>query len=313
MDRNYRACIAKVEQADQLVNQATSLADLELGQEKVTQAQQHLDALPVWFLGYEPQMYRTFFSFGWKFTFDEFEAARAKVGRMDAKIFQEINAIKKLEQAQQTIQQAKQNYQKAQDTNHKQEAIAVWQAGIDQLNQLPENTLARKQADASSEAYLRDFSQVSGLVAGNNRANKIITVAKQFHAQAADSCSDSFHSASRWQQCANLLNKAIAILEDVPLEETGYLETQTLLATYEAKLGEISIRQEEEELSQQAYESAREMIANLPKSVAQDNRDQTARDILAIINQLEKVKSQTTVYQNSLTMMALAENKLKQL
>ncbi len=47
MDSNYRQAIAKVEQADQLVNQATSLADLKLGQEKVTQAQKHLDALPV--------------------------------------------------------------------------------------------------------------------------------------------------------------------------------------------------------------------------------------------------------------------------
>jgi hypothetical protein len=163
------------------------------------------------------------------------------------------------------------------------------------------------------EAYLRDFSEVSGLVAGNNRANKIIAVAEQFQAQASKSCPDSFHSASRWQQCANLLSKAIAILEDVPLEDAGYLETQTLLATYEAELEETSIRQQEEELSQQAYESAQEMITNLPKSVDQDNRDQTAKDILAIIHQLEKVKSQTTVYQNSLTMMALAENKLKQL
>lgn len=86
MDRNYREAIAKVEQADQLVNQATSMEDLKLGQEKVDQAQKNLDALPVWFLGYEPQRYG-FFGFGWKFTFDEFEAARAKVGRMDAKIF----------------------------------------------------------------------------------------------------------------------------------------------------------------------------------------------------------------------------------
>ena len=107
MDRDYRQAIAKVEQADQLVNQATSLADLELGQEKVTQAQKHLDALPVWFLGYEPQMYRTFFSFGWKFTFDEYQVARKRIGRMDAKIFQEINAINQFQQAKQEIQQAK--------------------------------------------------------------------------------------------------------------------------------------------------------------------------------------------------------------
>jgi hypothetical protein len=55
MDRNYRQAIALVEQADQLVNQATSLADLELGAKKVQEAQKSLDALPVWFLGYEPQ------------------------------------------------------------------------------------------------------------------------------------------------------------------------------------------------------------------------------------------------------------------
>ena len=130
MDRNYRSAIALVEQADQLVNRATSKADLELRREKVNRAQKHLDALPVWFLGYEPQMYRTFFSFGWKFTFDEFEAARTKIGRMDAIIFQEINAIDKLTQAQQEIQQAKQNYQQAKDVAGKQKAMQCGLVGF---------------------------------------------------------------------------------------------------------------------------------------------------------------------------------------
>ena len=313
MDRNYRGAIAKVEQADQLVNQATSLADLKLGQEKVNQAQQHLDALPVWFLGYEPQMYRTFFSFGWKFTFDEFEAARAKVGRMDAKIFQEINAIEQLESARQEIKQAKQNYQQADNTDRKQKAVAAWQAGIDRLNQLPQGTVAKRQADAGYEAYVRDFRQVSGLVAGNNRTNKIIAVAQQFYAKAGSSCPHSAHSTSRWQQCANLLDKAVSILEKVPLEDAGYLEAQTLLAAYEAELGEIRIRQQEESSSQQAYDSAQNAIALLPKSVDRSNRDRTAREIVNIINKLEKVKSGTTVYQQSQTLMSFAENKLKQL
>jgi hypothetical protein len=44
MDRNYREAIAHVEQADQLVNQATSKADFDLGQEKVKSAQKNLDA-----------------------------------------------------------------------------------------------------------------------------------------------------------------------------------------------------------------------------------------------------------------------------
>ena len=313
MDRNYKSAIALVEQADRLVNHATSLADLELGQEKVKRAQKHLDALPVWFLGYEPQMYRTFFSFGWKFTFDEFEAARAKIGRMDARIFQEINAVNNLEQARQKIQQAKQNYQQSEDAASKQQAIANWQGGIDELNQLPKGTVARRQGDASYQAYVRDFRQISGLVAGNKRTNKIIAVAKQFYAKANSSCPYTSHSSSRWQQCANLLRKATAILQNVSLEDAGYLETQTLLATYEAELGEITIRQQEELLSQQAYESAQNMIANLPKSVDRYNRDRTAQQVLTIINKLEKVKPQTTVYQESLILVSFAEKKLKQL
>ena len=233
MDYNYRQAIAKVEQVDQLVNNATTIADLELGREKVSQAQQHLDALPVWFLGYEPQMYRTWFSFGWKFTLDEFQSARAKVGRMDAKVFQEINAITKLKEIKQNIQQAKENYQQAQDTATKQQAIIAWQEGIDQLQQLPLGTLAKEQADSSYQAYLRDFRQLSGLIAGNNRTNKIISVAQQFYTQASNICDNPPHSSSRWQQCANLLSKAIAVLNRVPLENAGYLETQTLLASYE--------------------------------------------------------------------------------
>jgi hypothetical protein len=85
MDHHYRGAVAQVEQVDQLINHATSPADVELGEVKVKQAQQHLDALPVWFLGYWPQY--TFW-FGWQFTLDEFQSARANVARMEAKVFQ---------------------------------------------------------------------------------------------------------------------------------------------------------------------------------------------------------------------------------
>ena len=78
-------------------------------------------------------------------------------------------------------------------------------------------------------------------------------------------------------------------------------------------MGEILIRQQEESSSQQAYESAQNMITNLPKSVDKYNRDRTAREILMIINKLEKVKPQTTVYQEAQTLMRFAEKKLKQL
>ena len=313
MDRNYREAIAKVEQADQLINQATSLADLELGREKVSQAQQNLDALPVWFLGYEPQMYRSFFRFGWNFTLDEFKSARAKVGRMEAKIFQEINAYAELEKARQDIKQAKQNYQQATDNIIKQQAIAAWQQGIDRLNELPTSTLAQQQAQASYSAYLRDFKQVSGLVAGNNRTNKIIAVAQQFYTKANNNCSHPPYTANRWQECINLLARAVSILDKVPLENAGYLEVQTLLADYETKLGEMRIRLQEERESKRAYDSARRMVANLPKSVDRSNRDRTAREISMIVNLLEEVKPQTTVYADATSTIDFANRKLKQL
>ena len=50
MDTNYREAIASVEQAEQLIEKATSPADLELGEQKVKKAQKNLDALPIDFL-----------------------------------------------------------------------------------------------------------------------------------------------------------------------------------------------------------------------------------------------------------------------
>ena len=64
MDHNYRQAIATTEQADQLVNNATSSADFDLGAIKVKTAQKHLDALPVWFLGYYPSAYCGWFVVG---------------------------------------------------------------------------------------------------------------------------------------------------------------------------------------------------------------------------------------------------------
>ena len=99
----------------------------------------------------------------------------------------------------------------------------------------------------------------------------------------------------------------------MPLEDPGYLETQTLLASYEAELAEIRIHQQEETESKQAYELAQQMIANLPKTVDRYNRDRTAKDIIIIINRLEKVKPETTVYQASLDIKNFAQQKLQQL
>ena len=312
MDYNYRQAIAKVEQADRLVNNATTIADLELGATKVAESQKHLDKLPVWFLGYQPQMYRTFFSVGWFFTFDEFKAARAKIGRMEAIVFQEKNAMQKLEIAENNIEQAKQEYQQEKVTI-KQNALKKWQTSLDQLSLIPSSTLAGRIAAQKLNIYQRDFQEISGFIVGNNRTNTIIAVAQKYSTQAVSNCDNPPHSVERWQQCANLWQDAIDGLARVPLEDPGYLDAQGLLATYKTSLGDIKIRLSAEANSVKAFEVAQAQIVDLPKTVNSNNRERVARQILRIINQLEKVQSGTTVYEEASQLIIFANKKLKEI
>jgi hypothetical protein len=223
MDYHYRQAIAQVEQADQLVNHATGSADFELGGKKVKEAQKHLDALPVWFLGYWPKY--TFW-FGWQFTLDEFKVARANVGRMEAQLFQEKNAQARLTQAEQALNTAKQEYQKAQTTAEKQQASASWQTALDQLEQIPSETLAGEEATTKLKAYERDFAKVGG--------STLIAAAREFAIQAEKA---GENPTLEWEQVEALWQEAINRLKQVSLQDPGYSEAQKLLAEYQAKLG----------------------------------------------------------------------------
>ncbi|HBK96186.1 MAG TPA: hypothetical protein DD001_02080, partial [Microcoleaceae bacterium UBA10368] len=166
MDQNYRLAIALVEQSDQLINKATAAADFDLGETKAKQAQKHLDALPVWFLGYYPQTYCSFFGCTWRFTVDEFQAARKSIGRMDAQIFQQKNAFTQLTQVEETLTSAKQQYQQAKNAADRQKASINWQSAIDQLNQIPPETLAGETARKKLQAAERDFQAMGGVATG---------------------------------------------------------------------------------------------------------------------------------------------------
>ncbi|MGQ4650524.1 hypothetical protein [Lyngbya aestuarii] len=229
MDYNYRQAIINVEQADQLVNQPTSPADFEIGLERVKQAQKHLDALPVWFLGYWPKY--TFW-FGWQFTVDEFKSARATVGRMEAQLFQENNAYTQLTQAEQAIKTAKQQYQQAQTTEEREQAIATWQTSLDQIELVPQETLAGQTARTQLSAYQRDFQQVASLAA-----------AKEFALQAEKAAQKLPKTTAEWQQVANLWQEAISQLKQIPRQDPSYLEAQKLFATYQSKLENVQGQQ----------------------------------------------------------------------
>lgn len=312
MDYNYRQAIAKVEQADQLINKATSSADINLGTEKVTQAQKHLDALPVWFLGYYPQRYCTLFSCSWKFTFDEFEKARKEVGRIEAKAFQEKNAQTLLTEAEVGIETAKQKYQQ---TENKQQAIADWQAAIDKLEQIPPTTLAGNMVRPKLAATKRDLEKEVGVAEGSKRSSTLIEVAKQFGMQAAKASQNAPHPEQKWELVGSLWEQGINQLQKIPVDNPSYLEAQTKLAEYQVNLANAKMRLQAEKESETAFKQAKNLIADWQKYAVDGNvnRGLLASKIQSIINQLEAVKPGTTNYQKAQELLKFAKDKQQQL
>lgn len=314
MDYHYRQAIAQVEQADQLINHATSSADLSLGEDKVKSAQKHLDALPVWFLGYSPQY--TFW-FGWRFTFDQFESARANIGRMSAKLFQEKNAQDRLLQAQKAIALSKQQYQQGKTHADQQTAIASIQAAINQLEQVPPQTLGGRTAQTQLVAAKHDFKQLTGFVDGTNQTNILIAAAQQFAIAAEQVGQNSLHTTSEWREIADLWEQAIAKLKQVEVENPGYIDAQKLLAKYQTILGNVRTRLQAEKDSQAALATAKDKIPPLLASntgnALSESKSSAIAQLQDIINHLETVQSGTTAYAQAQQLLESAQKKLNQL
>jgi hypothetical protein len=310
MDHSYRQAIALVAQSDQLVNQATSTQDIDLGAEKVTDAQKHLDRLPVWFLGYYPRAYCTLFSCTWRFTYDEFADAREAIGRMEAKIFQEQNAFEQLDQGTAAVDAAKTSYQSAQSEEAKLDAAMAWQAGMDTLNEIPAETLAGRQAQTKLTAYRRDFEAVSGLLAGNNRTNGLIAAAQQFAWSASTQTQNPPHAPAVWEQSAALWQEAIRRLQQIPNEDPGYVEAQTLLAEYQTNLGVIQIRRQAEEDAQVAWQRAEQRHTQLWGNSRDLAPEQYAAELQQIMNDLRRIQEGTTPYPEAQALMQSIEQQL---
>ncbi len=310
MDRNYREAISNVEEAEQLVNRSTSDADITLGEKKVRQAQKNLDALPVWFLGYEPQFYCTFFSCNWRFTFDEFEIARKRIGRMKGVVFQEKNALTALKESEIEIASAKQEYQNASAETAKQNAIDSWQEGIDKLDQLPPSTLAGKQSKTKLKAYRRDFEKVVGYRSGNERTDNIIRAAQQFASKAKELGDKPPHQYYVWEQKEKLWADAIRLLEKVPLSHPGYVQAQTLLAEYKSNLAEVRIDKQKEADSLAAFKEAQRKIEQLLANANYSDPNRIISQLQAIIARLETVEPQTTAYPRARQLLSSAKQKL---
>ncbi|MEB3308609.1 MAG: hypothetical protein VKJ02_00080 [Snowella sp.] len=317
MDRNYREAIAHVEQADQLVNQATSAADITLGAEKVKLAQQNLDKLPVWFLGYEPIMICRYMGCSWHFTFDEFNRARAQVGRMDARVFQEVNAVNQLQTAETDLQSAKQAFQKATTPAQQEAAIADWQNSLNQLTLLPQSTWAGNVGETKLRNYQQEFQQLAGRIAGSGQTQTMIAAAQQFANRAIVDAQKAPHTVAEWQQIINLWQNALDRLQQVKSGDPDYLAAQSYLADYTQKLGAVQIQLGVEQKSvdqlNQAKQQIQSLISSLPDKPNPSDRNQLISNLQQIIDQLKQVKPNTTAYSEAQQLLKQAEAKLSQL
>ncbi len=314
MDRSYRQTVSLVEQADQLLNRATAAADIELGEEKVTQAQYHLDRLPVWFLGYYPQRYCTLFSCSWRFTLDEFESARAAVGRMEAQVFQERNALELLDAGTAAVESAQQQYQAAQNPGDQQAAIAAWQTGLDQLAQIPSQTLAGGIAQQRLQAYERDFQPVAAQAQGGRTTGTLLEVAMTYGSRAAQASQNPPHPADEWERIATFWEQAIQFLDQVDVTDSGFNQAQAKRAEYLDNLSQTrQLANREASASQTLSDVKAQTEILLEGSETGLTPSQVASRLQRIINQLETVQPNTTAYAEAQTYLTSARNRLAQL
>jgi hypothetical protein len=313
IDNNYREAIALVEQSKQLINYPTSAADLDLGEQKVAQAQERLDAIPIDLFDTFPE-YR-YWWYDWRFSSGHFTAARGEVAQLKAKVFQEKNAQTALFDATQALNTAKQQYQQSTTSVDKQAAIAAWQAAIDQLEQIPGLTLAGKTAQQKLVADKRDFQTIVGLAAGNQRTITLIDAAKRFSWEAAKAGQNPPHTVKEWIEIEKLWQQAIDRLELIPQQDlAGYAEAQKLLARYTTNLGEIEVRRQAEEDAVSTVQEAKMQIQRLLATAdAHESTARTASQIQGIIDQLERVQPGTKAYLEAQQLLLSANNKLNQL
>jgi hypothetical protein len=310
MDNSYRGAINATEQADQLVNKATSLEDIKRGSQKANQAQANLDNLPVWFLGYYPQAYCGLFGCSWKFTFDEFETARRRVARIDAKAFQEKNAFESLLQAEETLQAGKQQYQQAKNAVEKEKAVAQMQTAMITLEQIPRETLAGKKALSVIAATKPELAKIIARDGKSGVSGNLIEAAKVFAIQAAQASQNPPHPTYKWEQVEKLWLQAIKRLQNIEVTNPNYLEAQKLLAKYQANQGIIQTRLQAERESQkilnQAEAQIERFIANPPSEL-----NQYKAQLRTMIAKLKTVKSGTTSYPRAQELILSIQKQLK--
>ncbi|OIP69245.1 MAG: hypothetical protein AUK48_14845 [Oscillatoriales cyanobacterium CG2_30_44_21] len=317
IDANYKKGQATVEESRQLIESPTSAADLDRGELQLREGKAALDSIPAWYVA-EWSDYSRGYSWGydWRFTPAGLQSTRIKAGELEAKVFQEKNALIALTDAEKDLAIAKAVFQKATKPIDKKVAVQDWRAAIDRIEQIPEQTLAGRKAKQLAINASRDLQELGGLAAGNQKIVALISGAEEFAKKAAESGRNPPYSSDRWAETAAMWQEAVDRLEKIPNEELqGYTEIQAKLASYRVNLSEVKIRLKNETDSVQAFERSNQKLsslwATLPKSGKDLNPNQVKGKFLEISAELDKVKSGTTVYLKAQEIKLEVRNQLK--
>ncbi|WP_413163515.1 hypothetical protein ACL6C3_29260 [Capilliphycus salinus ALCB114379] len=295
MNYHYGKAISTAEETKTLVDSATTIAEIDIGEEKIKTAYEHLERLPVWFLDFEPKFYCSLFKCSWNFTKKEYEETRQNIQQIEAKIIQEQYAHKRLNTAEAALSSARQEYQKLK--SGEREVIAAWQAAIDLFDQIPSDTLAGRQSENRSLTAQKDFEQKVDAATREKRGTTLIATAQQYAVQAVMVGQDPPHPVETWEQAVDLWEKAIRQLEKVSDDHSSYQEAQEKLSEYKSNLKAVKRRLNEEQESIAAMERANQLISEWRELTRSSDLDFGVmnRKLANIIYTLEGVKPGTTV------------------
>lgn len=312
IEENYRKAIVLIERSEQFADQATTFTDLDLGIQNIKAAQQHLEGVPVSFLRDDPDHYCDWADCDWEFTIAEIESAREQIARIEAKLLQEKEIQARFEQAEQALGEAISIVRKGATGKNLQSAIVDWRAAIDTLNQLPDSTLAGRLAREKLSAAERDFRAIVEGQAESDRNRRLIEVA-QISADAAKQQTRTLPmSLIQLGQVQENWERAIAKLQQIQPTDPDYVEARRRMTAYQQGLNAIRERIQHEKDSVAAYEFAQRMTQSLISN-ADPNRVDRAYvlgQLRTILDRLDQVKPNTTVYEKAATMRASAEKRM---
>ncbi|MEC4849818.1 MAG: hypothetical protein SAJ12_02290 [Jaaginema sp. PMC 1079.18] len=311
IEGDFQNAIASTTTAQNQLDNATTLPELELVRQNFVAARDRLESLPLDFLKTVPRC-----DFGWyrcQYSLNRYQQTQSQLDTIESALAQEKQAQLAFTNAEQNLKTGKWDYLQAYTDTDRTAAIAAWQIALDRLAQVPPQTLAGSLAQDKLTQYEAEFQQTVGeqldSASQEQRAVALIESARQFAWQAALASQNPPHTVSEWQHVENLWGQAIRSLQRVSsLDLDRYNQAQRLLAQYNAYQGQIRIRRQAEQDAVATLETAQNQVEVFLANPLQDAQAQ----LQSIRYKLNKIPPGTTVYPQAQEMQDWVEGQLFQ-